>query len=98
MHSITSYLINSSHNTYLEANQLTGESSSYAYVQAFKFGAKCVELDCWDGEDGEPVVTHGHTLVNKILFKDVIKAVKDFGFCVDEYPVILSFEMHCKAP
>jgi len=55
-------------------------------------------LDCWDGEDGEPVVTHGHTLVNKILFRDVIKAVKDFGFIVDEYPVILSFEMHCKAP
>lgn len=55
-----------------------------------------MELDCWDGEHNEPVVTHGHTLVNNILFYDVIKTVRDYGFVVDDYPVILSFEMHCK--
>ncbi|CAK61111.1 unnamed protein product (macronuclear) [Paramecium tetraurelia] len=92
---ITKYLINSSHNTYLERNQLTGESSCFAYQDAFKMGFKCVELDCWDGENGEPKVTHGHTLVNDIKFKDVIITVRDFAFYKDDNPAILSLEMHC---
>ena len=34
-HPITNYLINSSHNTYVEANQLTGVASTKAYIDAF---------------------------------------------------------------
>ncbi len=30
-------------------------------------------MDCWDGEDGEPIIYHGYTLTSKILFKDVIQ-------------------------
>ncbi|CAD8127326.1 unnamed protein product [Paramecium sonneborni] len=92
---LTSYYINSSHNTYLETNQLTGQSSCFAYQDAFKMGFKCVELDCWDGQDGEPNVTHGHTLVNDIKFIDVIKTVREFAFFKDDNPAILSLEMHC---
>lgn len=58
-------------------------------------GFKCVELDCWDGADGEPNVTHGHTLVNDIKFKDVILTVRQFAFHKDDNPAILSLEMHC---
>ena len=46
---LTSYYINSSHNTYLLSNQLTGKSSIQAYINAFNRGCKCVELDCWVG-------------------------------------------------
>jgi phosphatidylinositol phospholipase C delta len=60
-------------------------------------GCKCVEIDCWDGVS-EPVVTHGHTLVSTILFRDVIKVVKDYGFVRSPYPVILSIELHCSIP
>lgn len=28
-----------------------------------------MELDCWDGDDGMPVIYHGHTLTTKIPFK-----------------------------
>ena len=41
-------------------------------------------VDCWDGPGGEPIIYHGHTLTSKILFKDVIEAVRDFGFVVSQ--------------
>lgn len=41
-----------------------------------------MELDCWDGYDGEPIVYHGHTLTSKILFRDVILTLKEYAFKV----------------
>ncbi|XP_033474146.1 1-phosphatidylinositol 4,5-bisphosphate phosphodiesterase delta-4 isoform X1 [Epinephelus lanceolatus] len=92
---LSHYFISSSHNTYLLEDQLRGMSSLEAYIQALKRGCRCVEVDCWDGSDGEPVVYHGHTLTSKILFRDVISTVKEYAFKVSDFPVILSLENHC---
>uniref|UniRef100_D4A978 Phosphoinositide phospholipase C n=1 Tax=Rattus norvegicus TaxID=10116 RepID=D4A978_RAT len=89
------YFISSSHNTYLTDSQIGGTSSTEAYIRAFTQGCRCVELDCWEGPGGEPVIYHGHTLTSKILFRDVIQAVRDHAFTLSPYPVILSLENHC---
>ncbi|XP_072306989.1 1-phosphatidylinositol 4,5-bisphosphate phosphodiesterase delta-1a isoform X2 [Eucyclogobius newberryi] len=92
---LSHYYISSSHNTYLMEDQLKGPSSTEAYIKALMKSCRCVELDCWDGPNGEPVIYHGYTLTSKVLFEDVIKAIKEYAFKTSEYPVILSLENHC---
>ena len=54
-----------------------------------------MELDCWDGDDGSPLIYHGHTFTTKIPFRSVVEAIDRSAFVNSPYPVILSIENHC---
>ncbi|NXC47063.1 PLCZ1 phosphodiesterase, partial [Penelope pileata] len=94
-HSLCDYFISSSHNTYLVSDQLIGPSDLSGYISALLKGCRCLEIDCWDGSNNEPVVYHGHTLTSKLTFSSIIHAVDKYAFVASEYPVILSLENHC---
>ena len=52
-------------------------------------------MDTWDGSNGKPIITHGHTLCTKISFDDVCKVIKKYSFVTTPFPLILSIENHC---
>lgn len=103
-HPLPDYFISSSHNTYLIAHQLFGQSSASAYETALYTGSRCVEIDAWNNDDNkdEPKVTHGYTLVSHIPFRQVCETIRDV---VDKEategsnaaPIMLSLENHCDA-
>ncbi|NXW21893.1 PLCD4 phosphodiesterase, partial [Circaetus pectoralis] len=76
------YFISSSHNTYLIEDQIRGQSSIEGYIRALKRGCRCLEVDCWDGPNGEPMVYHGHTFTSKIPFREVVSTLGKYAFKV----------------
>ena len=92
---LNEYFISSSHNTYLLGRQFAGSSSTETYVRALQRACRCVEIDCWDGPDGWPIVSHGRTMTTSVLFSDCISVIGKYAFVSSQYPLILSLEVHC---
>ncbi|MES1912228.1 MAG: hypothetical protein MHM6MM_004540 [Cercozoa sp. M6MM] len=95
---LSDYFMASSHNTYLEGDQLKGHSSVQQYIHVLSRGCRCLELDCWDGPNGEPVIYHGFTLTSKVSFRDVCLGVAAHAFEDSSLPLTLSLENHCSVP
>lgn len=92
---LNEYFVSSSHNTYLLGRQVAGSSSTEAYIRALQRACRCVEIDCWDGQDGRPIVMHGRTMTSSVLFADCISVIGKYAFESSPYPLILSLEVHC---
>ena len=77
------------------------KSSVEIYRQILLCGARCLEIDIWNGHDHDgkvtAIVTHGKASCTNVLFTDVIRAIKETAFTNSDYPVVLSFENHCDA-
>lgn len=89
------YFISSSHNTYLLGRQVAGQSSVEGYISALVRGCRCVEVDCWDGYNGQPEVNHGRTMTTSISFKEVMTTINKYAFVKSKYPLWISLEVHC---
>ena len=94
---LNEYFISTSHNTYLLGRQVAGFSSTEAYIRALQKGCRCVEIDCWDGSDGRPLVLHGRTLTKSVPFENCISVISKYAFVASPYPLTLSLEVHCNA-
>jgi phosphatidylinositol phospholipase C delta len=92
---LNEYFISSSHNTYLTGWQVGGTSSAEAYITALRHACRCIEIDCWNGSDGNPRVTHGRTHTTAVPFSDCINAINRCAFDATPYPLIISLEVHC---
>jgi phosphatidylinositol phospholipase C delta len=92
---LNEYFVSSSHNTYLLGRQVAGQSSVEAYISALNRGCRCVEVDCWNGSDGQPVVMHGRTLTSQVSFADVMATISKYAFVKSPFPLWVSLEVHC---
>lgn len=92
---LSRYWISASHNTYLEGKQIAGTASVAQYIEVLQRGCRCVEIDVWDGKDGDPVVTHAYLSKPWIKFRDVVRVCRDHAFEKTDYPLIISIEQHC---
>ncbi|KAL5591155.1 hypothetical protein FOBRF1_014712 [Fusarium oxysporum] len=89
------YIISSSHNTYLLGRQVAGQSSVEGYISVLIRGCRCVEIDCWDGNSGQPEVNHGRSLTTSISFREVIATINKYAFVKSRFPLWISLEVHC---
>lgn len=91
------YFISSSHNTYLLGRQVADQSSVEGYITSLVKGCRSIEIDCWDGSDGQPVVQHGYAWTNAISFREVITIVNKYAFVANNYALWVSLEVHCNS-
>ncbi|KAF8073216.1 AE7 [Scenedesmus sp. PABB004] len=87
---LSHYFISSGHNSYLTGNQLTSDAGTATIEAGLRLGCRVVELDVYDGPDGEPICTHGGTFTSS----ECVQAIARCGFAASPFPVILTVENH----
>ena len=60
------------------------------YSFAILAGYRLVELDCYNGENDDIIITHGFTLVTKLKLEDVLIEIRENDFKNSPSPIIIS--------
>ncbi len=66
-------------NRFLLADQLKGPSSVDGFIHALMRGCRCLELHCFDGPEGQPLI-HNGTLTSRIPLNEVLEAINNYAF------------------
>ncbi|KAM5361048.1 hypothetical protein ACJZ2D_013375 [Fusarium nematophilum] len=72
-------------------NEYITSSSHNTYL----LGRQVAEVDCWDGNSGQPEVNHGRTLITSISFRKVMTTIYKYAFAKSRFPLWISLEVHC---
>jgi len=92
---LSHYYIDSSFNTYLTGNQLSSPPSSEMFREALREGCRFVELDIWNGPEGEPICALNSAAPRTITFRDAVESIAENAFYSTPYPVFIALEIHC---
>uniref|UniRef100_A0A183CG97 Phosphoinositide phospholipase C n=1 Tax=Globodera pallida TaxID=36090 RepID=A0A183CG97_GLOPA len=93
-HPLQAWTGGASHNTYLTGLLVHGNATVEGYISALRRGSRLLELDVFDGENGEPQITHKRTFIGAISLRNVLKCIKNYAFVHNSFPVILTIENH----
>eukprot|EP00668_Euglena_longa_P000995 GGOE01001193.1.p1 GENE.GGOE01001193.1~~GGOE01001193.1.p1 ORF type:complete len:785 (-),score=208.88 GGOE01001193.1:52-2406(-) len=97
-HPLHDYYIATSHHTCLVGNQLDSPASVDLVREVLLGGCRCLDMDCCDGPDGDPVVTRAYTRCGTVPFRDVVACVRQWAFIENSCPVILCLAVHTSLP
>ena len=64
------------------------------YSTSLLYNFRLVELDCYNGEGDNIIITHGYSFVTELNLEDILYELKDAAFINSDLPVILSIENH----
>ena len=89
---LTEYYVYSSSNTYLSGTTVTSDSKLEMYENSLKKGCRCLELDIQNL--GQELVVKHKNSKNSIDLADVLTTIKNIGFGINPFPIILSIEFN----
>ena len=88
------YCIYASHQTQLLAD-LLGPAGELAYKLLLEDGCRCVDLRCWDGDGGEPVVCSSLASMFKVDVDRVLRTIAAAAFASSHCPLIVLIDVRC---
>lgn len=89
------YFINSMDNVYRDCHVDSCPKPLLGFYQALKYGARNLEVDLYDGRDGEPMVACEKSQSVMVLFDDFLHCISRWAFRHSDYPLLLFIENHC---
>lgn len=64
---------------FLLADQLKGASSVDGFIHALMRGCRSLDLQCFDGPEGQPTI-HNGTLTSRISLIDALETINRYAF------------------
>jgi hypothetical protein len=90
---LNEYYIYTSQNTYLSGNKLNSDPKLEMYEMSLKKGCRCVQIDIY--EKNEEFIVKNKFSQGYIMLEDVLRTIKNVGFTVNPYPIILMIDIAC---